>query len=390
MKVLPHKSERIHSLDSLRAIMMMLGLVFHSALTYGVSDLGEGWPIKDPGATNLFNDLLKHLISRFRMPLFFLVAGFFGALLFYERKPIKMLKNRTQRLLFPLIVFFILLWPLIIFSFSYAQLTFAGSQDALDGAIAQFSNLDSLILDKTYHLWFLYYLTLVTIASFFLALVVKKLPCVSKHLSKSFNWVIQKPILRVLVFAGLTYFVYLIMGTTSTDGMSLIPNLSTFIFFFFFYNIGWILFKSKHLLDHIMRLDWACVLLGTALTLFYLFNLTTLKDAYIILLKSLTVWLYIFGITGFFIRYASKHSSKMRYISDASYWVYLIHFPLTILIPSLLFHWNVSAIVKFLTVLILTTLICFISYHYFVRTTFIGKFLNGKKYSRKLSDIKVK
>jgi fucose 4-O-acetylase-like acetyltransferase len=390
MKVLPHKSERIHSLDSLRAIMMMLGLVFHSALTYGVSDLGEGWPIKDPGATNLSNDLLKHLISRFRMPLFFLVAGFFGALLFYDRTPIKMLKNRIQRLLLPLIVFFILLWPVIIFSFSYTQLTFSGSHDAFRGAMDQFSDLDIVKLDKTYHLWFLYYLTLITTASFLLALVFKKLPNISKLISKSFNWVIQKPVVRVLVFTGLTSLVYLIMGTTSTSGMSLIPSLGTFIFFFYFYGIGWILFKSKRLLDHIMRLDWACVSLGVALTLFYLFNLATLKDGYIILLKSLTVWLFIFGITGLFIRYGSNHSSKMRYVSDAAYWVYLIHFPLTIFIPSLLFKWNVPATIKFLTVLLVTTFICFITYHYFVRTTFIGKFLNGKKYSRKLSDIKKK
>jgi len=38
--------------------------------------------------------------------------------------------------------------------------------------------------------------------------------------------------------------------------------------------------------------------------------------------------------------------------------------------------------------LISTGLICFVSYHYLVRGSFIGKFLNGRKYSRKLADIK--
>jgi hypothetical protein len=29
-----------------------------------------------------------------------------------------------------------------------------------------------------------------------------------------------------------------------------------------------------------------------------------------------------------------------------------------------------------------------VTYHYFVRSTFIGEFLNGRRYSRKISDIK--
>lgn len=382
------KTERIHSLDSLRAIMMILGLVFHSALTYAVSDFGAGWPIKDTGSTHLFNDLIKHLISRFRMPLFFLVAGFFGAMLFYERKPIKMIKNRAKRLLYPFIVFMLLLWPVIVFAFSYTQLIFAGSNNSFAETISKFSNLGILIPEKTYHLWFLYYLTLITAASVVLASIFKKLPKLSSKISKIFNWVIQKPIVRVLVFTALTCIVYLIMGTTNTGGMSFKPHLSTFIFFFFFYTVGWILFKSKHLLDEIMRCDWICAGLGLVLTMFYLYTLTTLDEAYLIVLKSLTVWLFIFGITGLFIRYGSKHSAIMRYISDASYWVYLIHLPLTAFLPSLLFNWNAPAVVKFLTVLTVATFICFSTYHYFVRSSFIGKFLNGRKYPRRLSSIK--
>jgi hypothetical protein len=41
-----------------------------------------------------------------------------------------------------------------------------------------------------------------------------------------------------------------------------------------------------------------------------------------------------------------------------------------------------------LFVVLSTGVICFVSYHYLVRGTFIGKFLNGRKYSRKLSDLK--
>ena len=37
--------------------------------------------------------------------------------------------------------------------------------------------------------------------------------------------------------------------------------------------------------------------------------------------------------------------------------------------------------IKFLFVLLTTSIVCLLTYHYFVRSTFIGKFLNGKKIS---------
>ena len=95
------KIERIHALDSLRAIMMLLGLVIHSASTYRESYLNYRWykwPLIDPYATHPFFDILIDFIHEFRMPIFFIIGGFFGALLFYERSPQTMIKNRIYRI----------------------------------------------------------------------------------------------------------------------------------------------------------------------------------------------------------------------------------------------------------------------------------------------------
>lgn len=138
MKTTPHKTERIHSLDSLRAIMMLLGLVIHSAVTYGVIDYGNAWSLKDPAATSLSNDFIVILIHVFRMPIFFVVAGFFGAMLFYERKPLKMVENRVSRIVYPFIVFLLVLNPIITFSFTYTQFLFSGSDNVFDTALSSF------------------------------------------------------------------------------------------------------------------------------------------------------------------------------------------------------------------------------------------------------------
>ena len=79
--------------------MMLLGLVVHSAITYGIyEDLGS-WPIRD-SITHLSNDFIVNLIHSFRMQIFFLVSGFFGSMLFYDRNPFIMIKNKINRIIF--------------------------------------------------------------------------------------------------------------------------------------------------------------------------------------------------------------------------------------------------------------------------------------------------
>ena len=89
--------------------MMLLGIILHSSNTYMVFDAGEAWAIKDPNSTHPINGLLTATIHSFRMQIFFLIAGFFGSMLFYERKPIMMIKNRISRIILPFVVFVILL-----------------------------------------------------------------------------------------------------------------------------------------------------------------------------------------------------------------------------------------------------------------------------------------
>jgi len=382
------KTERLHALDSLRAIMMLLGLVIHSSITYGLFEYGGAWPLKDPSSTSILNDHIVFFIHSFRMQIFFVVSGFFGAMLFYERKPLAMIKNRVSRIVYPFIVFVILLWPFIEFSFSYTRFVFAGEPNAWAETLATIGTPLFFIPQNTWHLWFLYYLVMIIGVSILIAFAIRKTPSLARSFSKAFSWIIQKPVLRVFFFAGITGLVYLIMGVSSVaTSTSFIPDFNTFLYYFIFFIVGWVLFKSKEHLDSFKRLDWACSILGTVLFFGYTLNAPSFSFEMAILVKSLVVWLLIFGFTGLFLRYGSGHSARMRYISDASYWVYLVHLPIAAFIPALIYEWQVPAMLKFLTVLSGTSIICFTTYHLFVRSTFIGKFLNGRKYSRSVADI---
>lgn len=370
--------------------MMLLGLVLHSALTYNVTYHGDAWILKDPNTTHIFSDSLVFFIHSFRMPIFFLVAGFFGAMLFYERSPLRMIKNRISRIVFPFIVFLFLLWPITIFAFEYTSAVFSQQENPFKIALEPFTSISSFLPTTTSHLWFLYYLSLITGTTVILGLLLKNRKKLTKKITKIFNWIIQRPFARIIFFSGLIFMTLTFLGTSMvTASVSLIPELNTFTYFFMFYLIGWVLFKSKQHLGTFVRYDWICTISAIVLATIQGLTIQNSKlepngnSGILILYSSFVICLFMFGITGLFIRYGSKHSTRMRYISDSSYWVYLIHLPLTAIIPAFIWNLPISAFVKFLIVLSTTAIICFVSYHFFVRNTFIGEFLNGRKYPKR-------
>lgn len=373
MKITFMKTERIHSLDALRAIMMMLGIVLHATEPYSLGD-DVFWP-KDPDARGASLNYIFGIIHIFRMPVFFLIAGFFGALLFYERGPQVMAKNRLMRILLPFLVFVLLLQPLITTSFGYMSEVFQYPVSVLVTRLTIFPQI-------TYHLWFLYYLIFITVASFLLATLFRKIPAFTARVTKSFEWLMWRRFLFIPLFSIIIFLMLVWMWDYwAPTSVSFVPDIKVLLFYSIFYFLGWVLFKSKHLLTGMMRSDWLFLALGVLIFTLRFFFRSYVDDILYGALNAIIIWFFVFGITGLFVRYASGHSPRMRYISDASYWVYLVHLPLVALFATLIVGWPLPAFVKFLIVALFTTVACFISYHYLVRNTFIGKFLNGRKYS---------
>jgi glucans biosynthesis protein C len=371
--------ERIYAFDSLRSIMMLLGIVIHSALTYSSNDYSNDWPIKDLSSNHIFFDYIVALIHLFRMPVFFLVSGFFGAMLFYKRSPLSMLKNRFKRIFMPFLIFLFALMPIIIFSFSFSYATFNG-ENPLIFSIDHVYKM-SLIPKQTYHLWFLYYLMLISFFTFCLANLVNLSTLIKIVNIKYVKNIFNNPLLQILICSFITFLIlYFAKNEWINNQSGLIPDINVFIFYQFFYLYGWILFLSKYPLQKFMVFDRYFLLVG-----FSIFSLSLLViDQTPLLLKSginaIAIWLFIFGILGLFLRHANKQLIIFNYISESSYWIYIVHLPIVGLVPGLIANWPLATTVKFLLVIIMTFLIGITSYRYFVRSTFIGEFLNGKRY----------
>ncbi|HWO48026.1 MAG TPA: acyltransferase family protein, partial [Solirubrobacterales bacterium] len=51
---------------------------------------------------------------------------------------------------------------------------------------------------------------------------------------------------------------------------------------------------------------------------------------------GLVCWLTLFGIWGVLARYVRKESRVLRYLADASFWIYLVHIPFLVALQSTL------------------------------------------------------
>ena len=90
---------RRHDLDALRASAMLLGIVLHAGLSFTPFP----WPVQDARQTEFYG-LLFAAIHGFRMPVFFLLSGFFTAMLWRRRGLRSLLSHRLRRVFLPFLL----------------------------------------------------------------------------------------------------------------------------------------------------------------------------------------------------------------------------------------------------------------------------------------------
>lgn len=100
---------REHHWDAIRALLMLLGIPYHVAMAYRA---GQGW-IMNSGEGALALTWLAQAIHAFRMPAFFIIAGYFAALLLARREPGVWLRGRFTRLAVPFVAAIVTLNPLL-------------------------------------------------------------------------------------------------------------------------------------------------------------------------------------------------------------------------------------------------------------------------------------
>ncbi|HNP24975.1 MAG TPA: acyltransferase family protein [Panacibacter sp.] len=384
--ITPDQNKRVYALDALRAIMMLLGIVLHTGITYTVIDYTPAWILKDPVSQSLFFDVLSGFIHSFRMPVFFVAAGFFGALLFYKKGPKAMLANRFKRIVLPFIAGILVIYPMVFFAFAFTGEAFSGNPGALQDAWQLIVSGAFIPTIGVIHLWFLYFLAMFAVLAWALGMLFRKSTAFTNSVNSACRFVLQRPLLRLAVLIVPYFFCLVWMGLPGIfTNLSWKVDPATFSVYFLFFGCGWMIYKTNSL-SYLAGGTWWQLVLATVL--FFGTNVYQWpKEAWVLTVQQLSTavsgTLFIFGFLALFLRYFNHYAPRLSYLMDAAYWVYIIHLPIAGLLPGIMAAWPISVFAKFGISFTLTTILSLASYHYLVRGSFIGMFLNGKVHPRK-------
>ena len=368
---------RLHALDNLRALLMWLGIVLHVEAIYATQRLPNAW--RDEQRT-LVADVMVSSIHAFRMPAFFILGGFFAALLVRSRGPDGLLRHRLMRLGLP----FVLFWPLLWLASGVAALFFMNRMVLHRWGLDPNVVPDLPILDSpnTIHLWFLWMLLWFCVAT----AALWRLPRAwFAPMESTLAWLARQPWgVVVLALPLLAASAAYPNGILAPAG-DFLPEWNEWLYHGCFFAFGLMLHGRQAELFAQFQRHWAgyavaglaCYLIATSVNLR---QGPVLLTAYAYHCIS---WLWSFAAIGLALRLVPSRHAVLGYLSDSAYWVYLLHYPLTILFGALLFEQPLSALAKMAINIAATTLVCLGSYELFVRHGAISQLLNGKRHPRR-------
>ena len=382
---------RYHALDGVRAFAMLLGVFLHSSIPY--IQVPFFWPIVDD-SRSVGLTLVIFVIHTFRMPAFFLIAGFFARLVFHRIGMRAFVRRRAKRVLLPFVVGWLLLYPLVRFLGVWSAVrAFPGAElwPVVKLAFAPpFLGFGMGLI----HLWFLYYLALLYL--FGLTgrwLLFRNSEGGNRRRERvcALFESLMRSRFAVLGLALPTACGLMLMRGWGVDFVdrSIFPRVAHLVFFGLFFVSGWLLHRNPNLLS-VLRARWLMhIIIGTLMLwpeIAFLHLVYVVKHdsglgfrfAYF-LIYAVIAWCFVLGLIGIFQRFFDNPSRAWRYLADASYWIYLAHLPLVIALPVFLRELAASWHVKLAVVLAASIPLLVGSYHLLVRYTWIGAFLNGRR-----------
>lgn len=389
-------SDRLHSLDAVRGFALLLGVLFHAGLSFVPGMVPGLWAIVDSSPSTSLSVVLftSHI---FRMTLFFFIAGFFARLAFHRKGPRGFWADRAKRIAVPLVVGWIVLFPAI------AAVWVWGMKKSFGDAAADAPSMPAPTPGAfpLTHLWFLYTLLLLYVMVVALRAAVVAIDgkgtirsgvdALVRRLAKSGTAALVLPL--PLVAALVAREDWVVWFGIPTPDQSLVPQLASTVGYGTAVAFGWMIHRQSDLLAT-WRRQWpfhfAVALVATAVCLAIGGLTPTLVPAEpgpetlaFALSYGIAIWSWCFSILGLALRFAAKANRTVRYLADASYWIYLVHLPLVVALQvalgTLPWHWTV----KLPLILTASLAVLLASYHFMVRSTFIGQVLNGRRHRRR-------
>lgn len=376
---------RLHALDAVRAAALLLGIVLHATLSFIPGLDTRLWPVSDIQKSPALA-VVMFVIHIFRMSVFFLVAGLLAHMLFHRLGWAAFWRNRAKRILAPLVlgwgVCFITIVAVVLWALARAN-----GGHLPDPLPPRASGLNFM------HLWFLYLLLwlyglVIVLRSVWRAADTRGLLRAGADRSLAALLASRAGVLLLAspVAAALASIPdWNIWLGVPTPGYTLLPPAAPLFIYAYVFSLGWLLDRQRPLL-HQLAAHWRFnFVLGLVAALLCLqaagAGFRPLGDRQPLYAAAYGVALmgWTLAFVGAGVRYLNQPNASVRYLADASYWMYLAHLPLVMALQTafmlLPWHWSI----KYGLINLLSAALLLLSYRYMVRPTWVGRLLNGRR-----------
>ena len=393
------RTARLYALDVLRAVIAFIVVAFHSSESFEPG--AEGWAILDRSASPLLS-VIRHALASWAMEAMFLTAGFAAAVVVQRRGITAFARDRLGRIGVTLAIAWLILYPIavalwLVGAAKTGNLGKVGIPPELQHLplwqlwLGFFIKLQFIPAFNLLHLWFLHQLLVIYAVVVGARALWRRLDATGAArgwLDRRFAGLFASP-WCVLAMAALTTPILGTMANAwkglvvTSPAYSLVPYVPTTLLYGLMFVVGWMLQRRPEALAPLARRWWAHLALALALvmpTRVLGLDPDPRYHEVHLALYALMMWGFVLGITGACVRFFTGPSARWRYYADASYWIYLAHWPVVVVVQILVADIDVPWPPKLLFINAVVFPVMFLSYRYLVRGTFVGQQINGRRH----------
>mgnify|MGYP000569079559 CR=1 FL=1 len=357
---------------------MVLGIPFHVGLMYS---MGPGWFISS-AEKSLPITLLTGLLTSFRMPTFFVMAGILSALVLDRSDRTAWLKRRVVRLMIPFCTSALILSPVV-------MLVMADQRASLSGTTGLGSEIAFLLTHTGNHwighLWFLIVLMEMSVLTFFLGpWLPKSRAWVAGRLGNSdgsLGWrmaiIFVGVLIPIRIAAAGIFFLFqdspsvVFQAAEALELESLLKMLP-------FYVIGLLMYDQRIMAFH---QDKIVLALAAAALSIYAFAFGHSGNSWKLLgyvSGGIAAPLVCFSLLSFGAAKWTKHSGYVRHFKEASFTIYLTHYPICVAMGYFLVASDLNIYATYTLNIVLTLALSLLCHEFISRPRTTRFLFNGE------------
>lgn len=371
------KSTRRYDLDWLRVLAFGLLIFFHAGMFFNY----WGWHVKNNVQTHLIEYPMR-FSSAWRMALLFMISGMGVYWALGRRSAGEFIGERTKRIFLPLVFGMFVIVPPQIF---YERLQ--------QGASFSYSEFYKTVFDfqpypkgsfSWHHLWYLIYLFLYSIIGLPILLYLRK-PAGERITAKLASF-FSNPVWLLVLPTVWHWLADFLLEERFPTTNALVNDWRQHWHYFTLFLTGYVFCTQQQFWDTLARYRFLTlgltVVTTTILYAFFWIDQPKLEgwnyEAYA-LFRTFNAWTCLLTIFGNGYRYLNFNNRFLAYANEAVYPFYILHQTITVAAGYYLAPLFIEWPVKFILLVAITFLGCWILYHFIIRHFAFTRLVFGMK-----------